>query len=493
MNNINELSSNEQDSLVVKRAAQESFRDFCVATDPKYDPQWFHDLIAAKLQDVCERVERGESPRLMIFVPPRHGKSETSTKKFPAWVLGKHPDYPIIVSTYSQDLSTKFGQDTRDIMASPNYQAIFDTRLRADTQAKASWMTEEKGGYEAVGVGGSITGKGFKIGIIDDPVKNEEEAESETIQESRYNWYKTTFYTRQEGNAAIIVILTRWNDKDLAGKLLDDQKEAEKNGDVDYDKWEIISLPAIAEVDDEHREVGDTLWPSKFSLEQMNKTKKTLGSYKWSALYQQNPVDEENKDFKQEWFKYRTLEEVRALSTRNYMTIDSRGKDDVKKGKDFHGITRNYADAEGKWNLRSERRKINGTELIDLMFRYHAEDHYEKIGFEDTAYYQGLKPLLEQEMQKRGVYLPIVELQHFTNKELRILSLVPRYEFGGVYHVLVNGSNDCVDLEEELLRFPRAVNDDASDSAAMQNEVSEQAYPDDESDSGFSLYGASYG
>lgn len=491
MSNIEELSLEEEKHLVGKKSAQDHFRDFCVAVDPKYDPQWFHDLIAEKLQEVYERVLRGESPRLMIFVPPRHGKSETSTKKFPAWVLGKSPEFPIIVSTYSQDLSTKFGQDTRDIMASNNYQAIFNTRLRADAKAKASWMTEEKGGYEAVGVGGSITGKGFKIGIIDDPVKNEEEAQSPIVQESRLGWYRTTFYTRQEGNAAIIIILTRWDDNDLAGKLLAEQKEAEKNGETDYDQWEVIKLPAFAEVDEEYREAGDPLWPAKFNAQHLNKTKRALGSYKFSALYQQNPIDEENKEFKQEWFKHRTLDEVKALSTRNYLTIDSRGKDDVKKGKDFHGITRNYVDVQGKWNLRSERRKINGTELIDLMFRYHAEDHYEKIGFEDTAYYQGLKPLLEQEMQKRGVYLPIEELQHFTNKELRILSLAPRYEFGGVYHVMVNGSNDCVDLEEELLRFPRAVNDDASDSAAMQSEVAEQPFPD-EGGGEFNLYATSY-
>lgn len=491
MSNLNELSEAELRSQVAKKAARGLFRDFCITVDPKYDPQWFHTLLADKLQEVYERVLAGESPRVMIFMPPRHGKSETSTKKFPAWVLGKSPDFPIIVSTYSQDLATKFGQDTRDIMASNNYQALFDTRLRADAKAKASWMTEQKGGYEAVGVGGAITGKGFKIGIIDDPVKNDEEAESDIISESRYNWYKTTFYTRQEGNAAIVVILTRWNDKDLAGRLLSDEDEARKNGETDYDQWEVISIPAIAEVDEKHRQAGEPLWPGKFDISQLNKTKRTLGSYKWSALYQQNPIDEENKDFKQEWFKYREIDEVKGMTTRNYMTIDSRGKDDVKKGKDFHGITRNYADSEGKWNLRSERRKINGTELIDLMFRYHSEDRFEKIGFEDTAYYQGLKPLLEQEMAKRGVYLPIEELQHFTNKELRILGLVPRYEFGGIYHIKVNGANECADLEEELLRFPRAVNDDASDSAAMQSEVAEQAFPESEDD-GFNLYAGDY-
>lgn len=424
-------------------------------------------------------------------MPPRHGKSDLSTQKFPAWILGKEPDFPIAVASYSQDLATDFGQKTRDLMDNPNYEAIFDTRLRPDTTAKAKWMTEEGGGYTAVGVGGTITGRGYKIGIIDDPFKNSEEANSPIVRASRYEWYKSTFYTRQEGNTAIILILTRWHDADLAGQLLLDQKNSEEAGEVDYDKWEVVSYPAIAEHSDSTRSVGDALWPWKFPVEKLNKTKKTLGSFLWSALYQQNPVDVENQNFKQSWFKYRDIEAVRALNTRNFLTVDTRGKDDVLKGKDFHGLTRNYVDSEGKYNLRSDRRKINGTELIELLFTWHAEDHYEKIGIEDTAYWQGLKPLVVQEMQKRGMYLPIEELQHFTNKELRILSMVPRYEFGGIYHMTVVGVNECVDLEEELMRFPKATNDDASDSAAMQSEIAEQAYPEQEGED-MGLYSTSY-
>ena len=155
------LTTEEENSLLAERVARDDFRDFCVVTDVNYDPQWFHDQIAELLQSVYERVKNGESPRIMITMPPRHGKSELATKKFPAWVLGKSPEFPIIVSTYSQDLSTKFGQGTRDIINSSSYQNIFDTRLRQDTKAKASWMTQKDGGYEAVGVGGAITGKGF--------------------------------------------------------------------------------------------------------------------------------------------------------------------------------------------------------------------------------------------------------------------------------------------------------------------------------------------
>jgi len=455
--------------LLAKKVASDSFRDFCVVTDIRYDPQWFHDDIAELLQNVYERVLNGESPRVMITMPPRHGKSEIATKKFPAWVLGKSPEFPIIVSTYSQDLSTKFGQGTRDIINSSAYQNIFNTRLRQDTKAKASWMTKENGGYEAVGVGGAITGKGFKIGIIDDPFKNDEEAESEVMRDNIWNWYTTTFYTRQEGNAAIIVINTRWHDADLSGRLLTQEKEAKDQDETDYDKWELINFTAVSEHDEKYRKVGEPLWPSKFSLEQLNKTKKTLGPYKWSALYQQNPVDEESQEFKKGWFKYRELSEVARLHTRNFLTIDPASA--MRGDSDNIGVVLNMVDKENKWNFISWKLRMNAPELIDFMFTTYHEYGFEKVGIEEGVYNDVIKPYLDKEMRKRSTFFTVVPLKHRKiAKVLRIRGLIPYYSSGSVFHI----TGLCGDLEEEQIRFPKGAHDDVVDAGAYQVQLAEE-------------------
>lgn len=412
---------------------------------------------------------RGENVRLMIFMPPRHGKSDQATQKFPSWALGKSPELPIMVSSYSDELATDFGQNTRSIMQSDEFALMFNTRLRADAKAKGKWLTNEGGGYTAVGVGGALTGRGFKIGIVDDPFKNREEADSIVIREARYKWFQSTFYTRQEGSSMIIFILTRWHEDDLAGRVLRDAAAAKKAGQP-YDEWEVIEYKALAMIDDDHRKEGEALWPAKFSRESLLTTKSTIGSYEFSALYQQTPIDEENRKFKQDWFRYRPYEEVRERETYNVMTIDPRGKDDVRIGSDYVGVTVNFVDLEGSWNILSSRSKLSGTGLVDLIFTNWSRYGLHKIYIEDNQFTQGLMVSINEQMKLRGIY-PIIELVKHggIQKELRIEALVPRYERGTIYHLTIGGQNQCEDVEEELKLFPKAPNDDASDSLAYQN------------------------
>lgn len=469
MSNINKLSQQQLKELIATKAARDGFPEYCVTIDPRYQLEWFHEQIALKLEEAVSRVEKGEDVRLMIFMPPRHGKSDTATQKFPSWVLGKRPDWPFIVASYSQELATDFGQGTRDLMESPNYRTLFKTRLREDSQAKAKWMTEQKGGYTAVGVGGAITGRGFKIGIVDDPFKNREEADSPVIRENVHKWWRSTFYTRQEGNTAIILILTRWHDDDLAGRLLKEQAEAEKfskeDGDRDFDRWEVIKFPALAEVDDKYRKAGDALWPKKFSRAKLLRHKATLGSYEFSALYQQNPIDEENQEFKRSWIQYRTADEVSKMKTRKFATIDSALS--KKAESDFTGVTRNYVNDLNEWNLKCQRYRISSKQLIDLIFTLHDEG-MEAIGIEEGAYLSAVEPFLKDEMEKRGKYPNMVTLKHGgTMKETRIRGLIPRYENKKIFHI----DQSCSDLEEEYFRFPKAVHDDCLDATAYQNQI----------------------
>lgn len=466
----------EQTEAIYREAADNgTFGEYCILIDRHYSMQWFHAEIARQLEDGYRRLAQGENVRLMIFMPPRHGKSASATQKFPSWVLGKRPEWPIMVSSYSDELATDFGMLTRNIMQSDEYSAMFDTKLRTDAKAKGKWITEEGGSYTAVGVGGALTGRGFKIGIIDDPFKNREEADSGVVRESRYNWYRSTFYTRQEGASMIVFILTRWHEDDLAGRVLRDAELAKKNGDP-YDDWQIISYKALATEDDEHREAGQALWPDKFDEEKLLTMKTAMGSYEFSALYQQNPIDEENRKFKQAWFRYRALEHVDTATTYNVMTIDPRGKDDVKEGKDFVGITVNFIENARSdypiWQFLSYREKLSATSLIDMMFTNWQRYHLRAIGIEDNQFTQGLLPLIREEMRKRGIYMTILLLKTGgTQKELRIETLVPRYENGGIIHLTIDDENQCLELEEELKLFPKSANDDASDSAAYQNQM----------------------
>lgn len=460
MNNLKSLknlSSEEAKELLAIEAAKRQFIAYSVVVDPKYRVNWYHKIIAEKLQEAYEKVLNDERARIILMLPPRHGKSAEATIKFPSWVLGKSPELPVIVTSYSQDLATDFGLATRDLMNNDNYQVIFDTRLRADTKAKARWMTQAGGSYTAVGVGGPITGRGFKIGIIDDPIKNREEAESPVIRDKIWNWYKSTFLTREDGNGAIIVIMTRWHDDDLVGRILNSEGIGE---------WEVIKFPAIAEEDEEFRKKGEALWPERFPLSLLEKRKRDLGPYDWAALYQQTPISSENQEFKKEWFKARSFEEVLKLNTRRFVTIDPASA--LRDKSDFIGVCINYVDRENNWNLKAFHIKVNSAELINFMFKLYEEVRFEKLGIEEGAYKDAIKPFLEEEMKKRGIFFTVEELKHNqVNKEIRIRGLVPRYSAGSIYHI----EKECVDLEEELLRFPKGLHDDVADATAYQNQI----------------------
>lgn len=437
--------------------------------------QWFHEEIARQLEQGYNRLLRGENVRLMIFMPPRHGKSDTATQKFPSWVLGKQPRWPIMVSSYSDELATDFGMLTRSVMQSEEYAAMFDTKLRTDAKAKGKWITDDGGSYTAVGVGGALTGRGFKIGIIDDPFKNREEADSAVVRESRYNWYRSTFYTRQEGASMIVFILTRWHEDDLAGRVLRDAEVSRMNNEP-FDQWDIISYKALATENDDHRQIGQALWPDKFNEDKLLTMRSTMGSYEFSALYQQTPIDEENRKFKQAWFRYKPMELLDTATTYNVMTIDPRGRDDIKEGKDFVGVTVNFIENARSdnpmWNFLSYREKLSATGLVDLLFTNWNRYHLRRIGIEDNQFTQALMVIIREEMRRRGVYMDITLLKTGgVEKELRIEALVPRYEYGGINHLTFAGINQCVDLEDELRLFPKAANDDASDSAAYMTRM----------------------
>lgn len=229
-------------------------------------------------------------------MPPRHGKSELCSHYLPAWFLGTFPSRRVILSSYEADFAARWGRKARGTIERYGRE-FFGVRVSQSSSAANRWDIEgDTGGMDTAGIGGAITGKGADLLIIDDPVKNAEDAASETYRERVWDWWRSTAYTRLEPNGAAIVIQTRWHEDDLTGRILSDSQQA------GAEQWRVVNLPAIADEDDALGRVkGEALWPERFNLETLERYRQQLGNYFWSALYQQSPAPSEGGIFKKEW------------------------------------------------------------------------------------------------------------------------------------------------------------------------------------------------
>jgi hypothetical protein len=439
--------------LVKRELARRNLLPFVQYRFPAYRKNWHHYILAKAL----ERVENGTLKRLIVNMPPRHGKSELVSVNFPAWCMGRNKDRSIIAASYGADLATDFGRKVRNIMEDSDYKNLFNTTLAEDAKAKGSWATNGRAEYNAVGVGGAITGKGGAIAIIDDPVKNREEADSEVVSEKIWDWYKSTLRTRLTPDGAIVIVMTRWRDNDLVGRILEEQKL------MGGEEWEVVTLSAIAEQDEEFRKEGEALWADHYTLENLLATKQDIGNYEFASQYQQNPVNRETQVFKPELFNYISLEDVKAKITNCYITIDSALS--KRKNSDSTGIVINWVDSENVWHIKAYAVKVNPTELIELIFQLDNVYKPQAIGLEETTMTQAIDPFLTVEMARRNRYPNMVPLKHGgVNKETRIRGLLPRYDRGHIYHI----TGLCTDLENQLTRFPSSKHDDVMDALAYQ-------------------------
>lgn len=295
--------------VVKQEIARRSLLDFTTYTFPGYETNWHHELLCDKLDQLINR----KIKRLMVFLPPRHGKSELGSRRLPAYALGRNPDESIISASYGADLAGRMNRDVQRIIDSPEYRELFpETQLYGKnirTVAQGSYLRNSeifeivghRGVYRSAGVGGGITGMGCTFGIIDDPIKNRAEADSQTYRNAIWDWYTSTFYTRLEKNAVILIILTRWHEDDLAGRLL-----AQAKADPTADQWEVVDLQAIKDVDKpgDPREFGEALWPGKYTIEDLSRIKAVVGSRDWEALYQQRPAPAEGNIIDRGWWQY---------------------------------------------------------------------------------------------------------------------------------------------------------------------------------------------
>tara|TARA_R110000868_G_scaffold176609_4_gene414492 strand:- start:5930 stop:7366 length:1437 start_codon:yes stop_codon:yes gene_type:complete len=274
------------------------FREFIELVKPNYQFYRHCDVLIDALQKVAD----GNLKRLMVFMPPRNGKSETVSRLFPAYMLYRFPERFFGLCSYSADLAHTLSRNARANFLRNGGQ------MAEDAQAVKQWETPQGGGMWSAGVGGSITGKGYDCGLIDDPLKNAEEAQSEITLEKQWDWWQSTFFTRAEPDASIIIMLTRWTSDDIAGKLLSQEKDGRA-----IENWHIINFEAIKSeretmfpdtctVQEDWREAGEALCPERQPLSVLEQIRESVGSYWWSALYQQSPTAQEGNLWRREWF-----------------------------------------------------------------------------------------------------------------------------------------------------------------------------------------------
>lgn len=297
--------------LDARRRARERLIAYCRYVYRGYADAWHLRV----LTDHLEAVERGEIDRLIITEPPRHGKSLTASELFPGWFLGRNPDKRIILTSYALPLARKFSRSTRNIIDGKRYRNVFPgVNLAVDSKAADQWNVENRlGGLIAAGVGGGITGHGADLLIVDDPFKDDTEAESEVVRQSVWDWYTATAYSRLHPGGAVLVIATRWHEDDLIGRLI-------ANAGDDADRWTILHLPAIwePEIEEFHDEwralghnvvkpdelaEGQALWPERYSVEALHRIRANILSLNWHRLYQGTPIAPQGAMFKREWFE----------------------------------------------------------------------------------------------------------------------------------------------------------------------------------------------
>jgi predicted phage terminase large subunit-like protein len=309
----------EQDAIVT--AGQENFITYSQLVMDDYDPGDFHLTMGHALEQVAE----GKIKRLMIFAPPRHGKSRTVTELFPAYYIGKYElihnhTTGVIVVGYAEEKAKDFGKNTLGFMKSDAHREIFPHSLiDKSTDSKTRFSTVGGSNYYAVGVGGQLTGRGATLIIIDDPYKNLEEAKSDVYQKKLEGFWTSTLRSRLENDGAIILIYTRWSDGDIADFLLEQEEEESTGEEDDPYKWRILDFSALIETEEQkrkdplERDFGDPLWPERISKKNLLQIKKEVGPKVWSALYQQEPFISDGDIFKRDWFQFYDPEEHARL------------------------------------------------------------------------------------------------------------------------------------------------------------------------------------
>lgn len=464
------------DERLLRWICQRDFLSFCMAVDPEYMPTKFHSYLAKKLQEYYEAVKGGKDVRSVLACPPQIGKSRIFSQLMPAWILGKEK-WPIIQASYGADLAERNSQACRDIVDSEVFKLVFPrVRLNPDSTSKSFWQTNRGGSYKAVGVLGGLTGFSGKWMVFDDLIASQAEADSATISDGTWSWFKTVFYTRKQGKSGIVGIATRWSLNDPTGRLLEQQGQYEALGlpKGTYDHWDYLSFPAIAEMDEDSgdgwvRRAGEVICPERFTLDDMVKTKNSLVSdgkvQEWVSLYQQEPILAENATFKSEWFRFYDEGDIEGKEFINFTLVDPAVS--KKRTADETVVMTVSKDKSGpNWYVREYTSgRLDPQQTIVAMFD-HAARYRSSVNIEAVAYQASLQTFVLEEQRRRQAadmsFVPFVVNQikhtHAQKKEERIAGLVPFFKNGTLFM-----KKNMDKLQVQLLQFPKGKHDDHPD------------------------------
>ena len=456
--NLDTLTDDELKDLVLQKQleyiklCQDDFLAFAQAVWPDFiyrktkDPKRYghHQIIAEKFQSIS----KDEEKRLIINMPPRHTKSEFASYLFPAWMIGKNPKMKLMQVSHNAELAVRFGSKVRNLMDTEEYKMIFgDVKLREDSKAKGRWETNHGGEYFAAGVGGSITGRGADLLIIDDP-HTEQDSMSDKAMDRAYEWYSSGPRQRLQPGGKIIVVMTRWATDDLTGRLVKAQSEPKA------DKWNVIEFPAIMPD-------GQPVWPEYWKLEDLEAVKASVSTKNWNAQYMQDPTSEEGAIIKREWWQNYESEHLPKLLhvIQSYDTAFS-----AKESADYSAITTwgIFQPVEGYENaiilLDAIKGRYDFPDLKNMAIEQYNYWEPETVIIEAKASGQ---PLIH-ELRRAGIpvidFIPAKGRDKFT----RINSCAPVFESGMVWAPV--DEKFAQDVIEECAAFPNGQYDDYVDS-----------------------------
>jgi predicted phage terminase large subunit-like protein len=415
-----------------------------------FSPAAHHRLIIAEL----EALARGEIDRLMLCLPPGSAKSTYASILFPPWFLAQRPDASLIAASHTAELAEKWGRRVRRIVA--DNSAILGVGVSGDSSAAGRWDTDKGGEYFAAGVGGSITGRRADLAIIDDPIRSREDADSKLIRDKQWDWYKYDLATRLKPGAGVVVIMTRWHEDDLGGRLLLE----------DGDRWRVLALPmeAIKADDPLGRPIGAPLWPEWFT-DQMRADAKRDARV-WSALYQQEPTPEEGDYFRSEWIvpvdSLPPLDTLRVYGGSDYAVTSAGGDYTV------HAVVGVDPD-DNLYLLDLWRRQAAADEWVeawcDLVRKWKPMGWAEETG----QIRSGVGPFLDKRAAERRAYCVREQFPTRGDKAVRAQSIRGRMAMKGLR--VLRSAEWRADLVAELLRFPAGVHDDAVDALGLVGQL----------------------
>jgi predicted phage terminase large subunit-like protein len=422
-----------------------------------FEPAAHHLLLIEKLAALTNGTG---SDRVAVFMPPGAAKSTYASVLFPPWYLAQHPGHSVIAASHTAELAERWGRRVRNLIADPENAPILGFGLSADSQAAGRWETDKGGEYGAFGVGGSVTGRRADLIVIDDPVRSREDAESELIRDKTWEWYQSDLTTRLKPKGRIVLIQTRWHEDDLAGRLLADM-------DAGGDRWDVVSLPALALDDDPlGRLPGEPLWPEWEDLAGLERKRETVGPRNWSALYQQSPAPEDGDYFKTAWLKTYdkppAREILRVYGGSDYAVTSNGGDYTV------HVVV--GLDPDGNMYLLDLWRKQASSEewveaFCDLVKKWKPIGWAEEKGQINA----GVGPFLDRRQSERKAYCYRDQFPTRGDKAVRAQSIRGRMALEGLYCPFNAGW--FPEFRRELLGFPAAKYDDQVDAIGLVGQL----------------------